>query len=325
MNEIAQILRNQDRFVVVSHVNPDGDAAGSLLGMYLGLREMGKQVWPVVKEPLPDLFNFLPGRNDLLIGAESKTIRPHWIISLDVASRERISGDIESFQGQATLVNIDHHPSNPGFGDLNFIEPEATSTAELVFRLFKEAGHQVSADVAMCLYTGLITDTGGFRYERVNAATLHLGAQMLESGFNAYTVCRQLFEEHPVSRLHLERIMLERLEILLDGRLIMSTLLVEDFEHLGAAMSDAENLVNRLREIRGVEVGVLIIQVATGVYRVSLRSKGIVDVASIAVELGGGGHRAAAGLRSELPLRELRERLVTSVALDLDRARKASA
>lgn len=319
MNEIASILRNQDHFAVVSHVNPDGDAVGSLLGMYLGLKEMGKQAWPLAREPLPDVFDFLPGREHVLIGSEAENITPHWIISLDVASQERISGSIESFRRQATLVNIDHHPSNPGFGDLNLVEPEATSTAELVFQLFNEAGHQVSADVAMCLYTGLITDTGGFRYEKVGATTLRLAAEMLESGFDAYNVSRHLFEEYPVPRLYLERIMLERVELLLDGRLIMSTLLAEDFEHLGAAMSDAENLVNRLREIRGVEAGVLIIQVATGVYRVSLRSKGMVNVASIAVALGGGGHRAAAGLRSELPLRELRERLINAVALDLDR------
>lgn len=317
MNEIASILRREDGFAVVSHVNPDGDAVGSLLGMYLALREMGKQAWPLIKEPLPDVFCFLPGSEDFLIGQDGGQATPRWIISVDVASEERISGHIESFRKDATLINIDHHPTNPRFGDLNLVEPELTSTAELVFRLLKEVGHQISANVGMCLYTGVITDTGSFRYARVGAATLSLAAEMLQSGFDSYEISRQLFEEYPISRLYLERIMLERIEVLLGGRLIMSTLLAEDFERLGASMSDAENLVNRLRENRGVEVGVLIMQLPTGAYRVSLRSKGAVDVASIAHALGGGGHRGAAGLRSELPLKELRERVIESIAFRL--------
>jgi bifunctional oligoribonuclease and PAP phosphatase NrnA len=313
IREISAVLQSGKRFLVVTHVNPDGDAVGSLLGMHLALTEMGKESLPLSRDRMPGLYHFLPGGEDLLTDSTRLEHVPDWIIALDVAAEHRISGDISRFRSQAKLINIDHHPTNPGFGDLNLVDPHATSTAELVYQVLKATGHRISSGVGKCLYTGLVMDTGGFRFAGVTGKTLRMGAEMLDTGFAAYEVTRQIYEEHPLHRLLLERLVLERAEILLGGRLVLSTLYAEDFERLGAETSDAENVVDRLRDSRGVAAGVLMTRMSDNLVRVSFRSKDEVDVSAIAAKFGGGGHRRAAGLRSDLPLSRLREEIIHAI------------
>jgi bifunctional oligoribonuclease and PAP phosphatase NrnA len=313
IREISAVLQSARRFVVVTHVNPDGDAVGSLLGMHLALAEVGKESRPLSRDRMPGLYHFLPGSDDLLSHPDQVSYPPEWIIALDVAAEHRISGDVSRFRPQAKLINIDHHPTNPGFGDLNLVDPHATSTAELVFQVLKATGYRISSGVGKCLYTGLITDTGGFRFAGVTGNTLRMGAEMLDTGFAAYEVTRQVYEEHPLNRLLLERLVLERAEILLEGKLVLSTLYADDFERLGAETSDAENMVDRLRDSRGVAAGVLMTRMSDDMVRVSFRSKDEVDVSAIAAKFGGGGHRRAAGLRSNLPISRLREEIIHSI------------
>jgi phosphoesterase RecJ-like protein len=296
--EISRILKNEDRFIVVTHVNPDGDAVGSLLGATLALKELGKLVAPVIRNGVPDLYTFMPGMDLVVADVRDAGFDPAWIVSVDAAEKKRISADISFLDDRARLINIDHHNTNPLFGDLNLVEEDATSTAEIVHTVLKDAGYTLSKDAGMCLYAGLITDTGGFRFSGVNSRTLAIGAEMLASGFDSYEVARPLFEEHPLRRLYLERLMLERMEIHLGGRLIVSELFESDFVELGAEKSDTENLVDRLREVKGVESAALLTEISAEHIRVSFRSKGRVDVAKIANQLGGGGHRAAAGAKS---------------------------
>lgn len=312
MNEIAEILKHENRFLVVSHMNPDGDAVGSLLGMYLALREMGKEAWALSADTLPDMYDFLPGRQLILQRLEGTT-EPQWILALDSATEDRISGDITDLRSRARLINIDHHPTNPAFGDLNLIDRKATSTAEIVYNLLRAAGYNLSSDVGKCLYTGLVTDTGCFRFSGVTSRIMRLAAELLEPGFDSYDVTRPLFEEFPLARMKLEGIMLERMEVHLNGRLVLSTLHTGDFDRVGAIPSDAENMVNRLRESRGVEAGILITGMSEGFSRVSFRSKGRLDVAKIAASFGGGGHRNAAGLRTTMPVDELKNKIVSAV------------
>ena len=318
IEKIASILKTGDCFLVVTHINPDGDALGSLLGMHLALVEMGKHSAALSADRFPEIYDFLPGHEQVVPGLKSLTDQPQFIIAVDAAEENRISGDLSAIRSQAKLINIDHHETNPGFGDVNYVQPEATSTAELVHEILKKAGHKLSATVGKCLYTGLVTDTGGFRFAGVNSRTLRIGAEMLAAGFDSYDVVRPLYEEYPIRRIYLERLVLERLEILLDGRLVMSTLYSEDFDKFGADMSETENLVNRLRENKGVLAGILFTTLPDNVVRVSFRSKDSLNVSAIAKMLGGGGHSHAAGLRSTLPLHELKEKIVQAVAEALD-------
>lgn len=313
LNKIAGILRDNDRFAVLSHINPDGDAVGSVLGMYVALKEMGKQAWPLTDEPLPDMYDFLPGCQDVLTNPSYQEIAPEWIICLDVASEKRTSVNIEKMPIKAGLINIDHHITNSCYGDVSLVDPQATSTAELVYRVLKHIRHPLSIDVAKCLYTGLVTDTGCFRFSGVSQHTMRIAAELLSPGLDSYQITRHLYEEYPLHRMELERLLLSRVELKLDGILAMSYLHYKEFQALGAAMSDGENLVDRLRENRGVECGVLLTQVSDDTVRASFRSKDLLDVSAVAAVFGGGGHRRAAGLRSKLPMEELKNKIILEV------------
>jgi len=316
--EIADILCRSDRFAVLSHVNPDGDAVGSVLGLYLALKEMGKTAWALTDDPFPRLYDFLPASDAILSREKQGGITPDWIICLDVAAEDRTCVDIRKRAKLTRVINIDHHATNPGYGDVNVLDSEATSTAEIVHRILKACGHQLSVEVAKCLYTGLVTDTGCFRFAGVGESTMRIAAELLQPGVDSYEVTRYLYEEYPVHRMELERLLLSRVELRLGGLLALSHLHFIDFQALGAPLSDGENLVDRLRENHGVEVGVLLTQVSDDVVRGSLRSKGRVDVSAIAGIFGGGGHRSAAGLRCSIPLTVLKEQVVEELRKQME-------
>ena len=317
MSKITSILQREDRFLVVTHISPDGDAIGSLLGMFLALTSRGKTCHPMLDDNIPELYHFLPGIESIITSPEQMTYEPKWIICLDVAAKNRISGDIDVFLGKAQLINIDHHPTNPMFGDLNWVNTEAASTAELVYEVLTQNGDIVSSDAAKCLYTGLVADTGCFRFGSVNRHTFQIAARLLDTGFQSYDVTRRLYEEFPLRRFHLEKLVLDRMEILLDGRLSLSSLYQNDFASLGAEPSDSENFVTRLRQIQGVEVSVLITELSNELTKASFRSKGRLDVAAIAATLGGGGHHRASGLRSTLPPEALKEKIIAAIEASL--------
>jgi bifunctional oligoribonuclease and PAP phosphatase NrnA len=314
--EIIEIVRNEDFFMVVTHANPDGDALGSMLGLTNALLELGKHACAVAAGPIPPVYTFLPGSESIIVNSDVLPFQPKWIVALDAAEKSRIAGDISRFK-EAGLINIDHHATNPDFGNLNYVNPSAMSTAELVHEVLKRAGYAVSRPVGICLFAGLITDTGGFRFAGVKSETLRVGAEMLEPGIDAYEVTQPLYEEFPLHRLGLEKLMLDRCEVLLDGKVVLSTIYYSDLEKLGASMSDTDHFVNKLREYKGVRVGGLITQ-TPDVIRVSLRGKGV-NVASIAQTLGGGGHPYAAGIKSSLSLGELRDQLLAAIRNELDR------
>jgi bifunctional oligoribonuclease and PAP phosphatase NrnA len=310
IDQIASTLSEQDGFVVVTHVNPDGDAIGSLLGMHLALKEMGKTSVAFLGADFPESFAFLPGKGEVKVGFDSLGFEPSCVIAIDVAAEDRIAPTLSDLRKTFCLINIDHHPTNPGYGDINFIRANANSSTQLVHELLCKMGHRLTVDVAKCLYTGLVTDTGCFKFSGVTSHTFQLAAKLLEPGLDSYDITKCLFEELPASRLTLERLMLERLEFLLGGKLALSYLDIDDYKRIGAALSEGESIVNRLRETRGVEVGGLITALADNSCKVSLRSKGLIDVSSIASELGGGGHRRAAGIKSPINCKDLRIKLI---------------
>ncbi|MEW6350017.1 MAG: bifunctional oligoribonuclease/PAP phosphatase NrnA [Thermodesulfobacteriota bacterium] len=313
INKIAEILRNGDDFLVVTHVNPDGDAIGSLLGMRLALEEMGKRSWALVGEQPPSQYDFLGARTKVITDPRSVNGTPSWIIALDCADQGRISADLGRFRPPCRLINIDHHVTNPLYGELHLVETGASCSAELAFRVLKQAGYTLSRTVGKCLYTGLITDTGGFRYPGVNSRTFQVASELLEPGIDSYDVSRHLYEEYPLSRFQLEALMLDRMEMMHQGTLVVSVLYLDDFRRLNVDTSETENLVNRLREIRGVEAGVLITQVSEQLTRVSLRSKGQLNVALIAKGFGGGGHPRAAGFKSLEPPEAIKNQVIQAV------------
>ncbi len=312
-DDICGAIKNSDRILIVTHTNPDGDAIGSSLGFHLSLKEMGKTSFLALESPPPQMFSFLTGIEEAIVSPDITDINPGLVLALDAADQKRVVPSIERIRSEVQVINIDHHPTNPGYGDLNLVRADANSTSSLVFNVLKEMGHHPSYAASKALFTGLVTDTGCFRFEGVNSSTFRLAAEMCESGIDSYQITQFLFEEHPIERISLERLVLNRLKFFLEGKVALSELYLSDFKEIGASLSDAENLVNKLRETRGVEVGVLMTKVSKDLTRVSLRSKGNLDVSVIAAEFGGGGHRRAAGIKSALDFSTLQRQLLVAI------------
>ena len=313
LDQICSSIHKSDRILIVTHMNPDGDAIGSSLGFHLSLKEMGKTSFLALETEPPQMFSFLSGIEEAILSPNLDQINPGLVLALDAADQKRLVPGIESIRFKAPVINIDHHPTNPFYGDINLVRSDANSTSSLVFQILKEMGHRPSYNASRALFTGLVTDTGCFRFEGVNSSTFRLAAEMCESGIDSYQITQFLFEEHPVERLSLERLVLNRLQFFLEGKVALSELYLSDFDELGASLADGENLVNKLRETRGVEVGVLMTKIAEDFTRVSLRSKGHLDVSEIAAEFGGGGHRRAAGIKSTLDFFTLRQELLGAI------------
>ncbi len=308
-------LRRGQRFALMLHVRPDGDSIGSSLALGLALRRLGKTAVLVRADDLPANLLFLPGIEEFVhyseVGGEFDAA-----VFLDCGDLDRIGPAKILVERARRLVNIDHHPSNQRFGDVNVIEPRAAAAGEVAHALIRELGVSLDFPIACALYVALITDTGSFRYENTSAATHEIAAELLRAGVKPAEVARAVWEDRSLSSLRLLQAALAALEVSGDGRLAWTTLTREDFQRAGAHSLESEGIVNYPRTLRGVEIAALFLEEAPGEVKVSLRSNRRVDVSLIASHFGGGGHARAAGCTIRAPLAEARE-------LVLARAREA--
>lgn len=305
--EIAEALaRPGEKFVVTSHHNPDGDAIGSLLGLARALRAMGHDVVLAHADSpaVPSDLVFLVGEGEEFVQELPADIGERVLIAVDCATELRM-WDTPVHEAARVVINIDHHQDNTRFGDLNLIEPFASSTAEVIFGVLEQAGRPLTRAVADPLYVGLITDTGRFGYSNTHARTHRVAAAMIEAGVDPAAVSRRLYEEQPLDRLKLMGKALERSQALAGGRMLAAVLTRADFDAAGGA--DTEGIVEVMRGVRGMRAAALVSEAGpAGMYRVSLRTADPdVDVSAIAREEGGGGHRAAAGFSTSRAPEEL--------------------
>jgi phosphoesterase RecJ-like protein len=309
-----------ERFVVVAHHNPDGDAVGSMLGLARALRGTGADVVMAHPdaEPVPSDLAFLLADGESIARELPADLGERVLVAVDCASAERL-WDRPVHAGARLVVNVDHHQDNTRFGDLNLIEPEASSTAEVILGIVEEAGWPVTREVAEPLYVGLVTDTGRFSYSNTGARAHRVAATLIEGGARPVELSRRLYEELPLDRLLLTGRALERARPLAGGRMLASVLTQEDFDAAGG--DDTEGIVEVMRGVRGVQAAALVREAGpVGSYRVSLRaSDPAVDVAQIAGEEGGGGHRAAAGFSTRRAPDDLLAWLESRIAPRLDR------
>jgi len=325
VDEVGRLLAEPGRrYVVTSHRNPDGDAIGSMLGMTRALRAAGRDavMWHADADPVPaDLaFMLAPGERilrDLPADAGERTL-----LALDCASGARVSdGPARELAG--LVVNLDHHHDNTGFGHLNLIAPDRSSTAELVADVLEAAGLPLTREIAEPLYVGMVTDTGRFGYSNTTPAAHRVAARLQEAGADTTAIHSRLYESLPLEQALLLGRGLAAARVLLDGRLIVSVLSPEDFAATGAAPTDTEGIVEALRAVHGIEVAAFARPApnSPGALRVSLRAAdGRVDVSEIARLGGGGGHRAAAGFSIWMEPGELVDWLRPLVARQLEAA-----
>jgi phosphoesterase RecJ-like protein len=304
VEEAARFMRDHDRFLVLSHVNPDGDATGSALGVALILEQLGKEYIVANEGETPAKFDFLP-RFERLRNLSLQPLEETFgaVIAVDCADESRM-GDVRSLFGSGTpLLNIDHHPTNDGFGTTNLIRTDAAATAEILFDVAKAAGVSFNEELALCIYTGLLTDTGGFRYSNTSPSVMEIASELLRYGVKPGEVAERCLEEITLAHVKILRRALQTLALSHQNLVASITVYVDDFTQTGADREDAGGLVNYCRNIEGVEVGVSFVESESGVVKVSLRARDRVDVSAIAKELGGGGHAKAAGctMRGTLP------------------------
>jgi phosphoesterase RecJ-like protein len=318
LEQVADELRTADKLLLTTHENPDGDALGSLLGMHLLLGQLGKDaaMFLAAEEfPLPHEYRFLP--IDGVLNAPPPDLAGRLVVFLDCGNIDRMPVEFLRADG-IRIVNVDHHHDNTRFGEVNLVDPAASCTAELVWRLAHELGAELTPPMAEALYIGLVTDTGRFMYRNTGAEAHRMAAELIEAGASPHTVNRQVFESLPFRRIELLARGLARVERFDDGAITTTYLSRDDFLQTGADETDSEGIVDHLRSVEGTTVAVLVRDLLAedraGLRKVSLRAvDGEVDVSRIARGLGGGGHTQAAGFTTALEAPELLERVRAEV------------
>jgi len=297
MRDVAEALQSAGRIVMSLHRQPDGDSIGSTLAVAIALRRLGHEVTVASPDPVPRAYDFLPGV-DGIVPWPSVSLGAFDLVALADCADEGRVGAPEPLRSYAPrIVQVDHHPTNRRFGDVNFVDPGAAASAEIVHRLLEQLGVTVDRDLALLLYVGLETDTGGFRYASTTPGSLRLAARLLDAGIDPGEVSELVYERQPVEALRLLGTALASLRVRRDLSLAYFVLGEEDFARCGATAQDAETLgiVDYARRLDGIEVAALLRHDGPGEVKLSLRSKGGVDVAELAARLGGGGHVRAAG------------------------------
>ncbi len=314
---IIEQLERHRRFLVASHAHPDGDAIGSLLAMGLALKAMGKEVLMYNESPIPAVYRFLP-----LVHTIRHKIDPaanfDAAIVLDCGDVERLGTATADLERIPLVVNIDHHVTNTGFGHLQLIDHDACATAEIVHRLIEKLPVAIDVAMATAIYTGILTDTGSFRFSNTNQSAFAICAKMIGQGANAYEVAQHVYGTYSLGRIKLLNLALDSLEISPNGRLSVMTLTRRMLRETRTHDEDIDGIINYARRIQCVKVAALIHEQSSNGsaskglrhFHVSLRSDGSVDVAQIATQFGGGGHASAAGFSAESSLAELKAELM---------------
>jgi bifunctional oligoribonuclease and PAP phosphatase NrnA len=296
LNEVLKQIEQRQRFVLTSHARPDGDAIGSTLACGEILRRMGKQADIVLRDGVPRVYQQLPFAKGVV---QAERINGKYeaaiLLECDSIQRTRVNG-LENY----FLINIDHHKSGRNFAHLNWIDPKAVATGELVFRLARAAGVKISPEIATCLYTAVLTDTGAFMFEGTNEHTFELARELVLAGADPALCARHIYFGHSTAKLRLLGAALSALQR--EGPLAWIWVTQEQMERVGAKEEDCEGLVNYALSIGDVEVAAFFRELPDGRFRVSLRSKGKLDVAQIAEHFGGGGHACASGCSVDGPL-----------------------
>lgn len=343
MENIIRYLKHSENVLIASHVNPDGDAVGSLIAMGLALNALNIKTTLYNESKIPTVYCFLPSVARIvptLDNIQNSTFEYDAAIVLDCGDIQRV-GKMGSELGKSgsgfQLINIDHHITNTYFGDFHLIDISACATAEIIYRLIKKMGVPITSAIATCIYTGILTDTGSFRFSNTNKAAFEICNEMVALGVDPYNVAKHVYGRYSMGRLKLLNLALDTLEVSYNGKVSMMTITRDMFDETGTQAEDTDGLINYARRIKDVKLAVLIqecwlpdCQLPVSDYHipvkkqqseikkrpgsvaknrnfhVSLRSDGTIDVASIAANFGGGGHRTAAGFNIESSISDLK-------------------
>jgi phosphoesterase RecJ-like protein len=312
LRRIAEEIRGGRSFLISTHQNPEGDAIGSVLALGLALKSLGKDAFILTQDPVPEVLAFLPGAREIIHQAPVNR-RLDIALAVDCGDRPRLGEEFSKVRGIGKIINIDHHVSNSFYGDLNLVDPGASSAAEIIYDLIRALPAPFTREVAENIYTGLLTDTGSFHYSNTSPKAFSVARACLLAGVDPWEVSQKVYDSQPLPRLRLLPRVLDTLELLEDGRVSSVVMTQEMLKEAGATVAMTEDFISFPRSIQGVEVALLFREVTSRKYRVSMRSRGAVDVARIAGLFQGGGHRAASGCTVEGSLSEVKNQVLEGV------------
>ena len=318
MDRIIQHLKKSNHVLLASHTNPDGDAIGSLLAIGIALDRLNKKIFLFNESPIPAVYRFLPFieriEHEIPERLEFDTA-----VILDCGNLQRIGKGTPAASRIPVILNIDHHITNNNFGTSQLIDTKACSTAEIVYRTIKEMGIPINSAIATSIYTGILTDTGSFRFANTNKSAFAICEEMIGCGVNPYEVAQHVYGTYSLGRIRLLNLALDSIEISANGKLSMMTITQEMINETGTHSEDIDGFINYARRIEDVKVAALIQEqksdsnqsIGLKTFHVSLRSDGTFDVSAIASEFGGGGHPGAAGFNIESTLETLKTQIIS--------------
>ncbi len=318
LGEIAAVLHKQQRFVVMSHVRPDGDALGCELAMALCLRRLGKDVTVWNQDGMIKKYAFLPC-SDLIMQPPAEPQEFDVAIALDTAAQERLGTCLTAVKRASTWINIDHHVSNNSYGDLAFIDTLAPATGQILYELFASQNLPLDREMAENLFVAISTDTGSFQYPSTTARTYEIGAELTKAGVNVGKLSQQMYESYPLRRIELLRQLLNVLQFTSNSRVASFALTAEMMNRAAAQPEDTEGLIDHIRAIDGVLVAAFFEELPGEKVRISLRSKSPrVDVCKVCALFGGGGHTLAAGARTSGSINDVRDKVLQAIADEIN-------
>lgn len=311
MPEAIAAIRDAGRILLACHVNPDGDALGSMIALALGLEHLGKEAVLLSADGVPGLYEFLPESRKVVRQTERRDF--DLAIVLDAGDLSRIGASAEAVSAAPRLMDIDHHVTAGQFGDIRLLDATAAATAEIVYDLLLALTVPLTLPIAENLLCALLTDTGSFRFMNVTPRTMEIGAELIRLGASPNAIAERVFENKPFAAQKLLGRALDSLQRSSDGRIVWAHVTQADFQHFGGTDEDTEGVVNAVRAVRGAEVALFFREMLSGRLRVSLRSRENFDVSAIAQQFGGGGHRLASGCSLDGPLSVAEARVVAAV------------
>ena len=311
MNELEKIASNSSSIVITSHINPDGDSIGSILALWLALKQRHKNVEVFINEKLPDKYGFLPRSKHIKKYEDIKGKKFDLFFALDCGNEERLGNSIEIMKKSKIIVNIDHHISNTKFGDINIVDIYSSSTCEMIYSIIKDMGLVMNQQIATCIYTGIVTDSGNFMYDNVTEKTHVIVAELMRTNIAKQDIIYNLYQRRSVNSSRFLGYSLTNMDVELEGRLAIFQISSDMLKKFNISNDDVEGLVNYGRDIESVDIAVSITETNDGEVKLSFRSKhDDVDVRAFAQLFNGGGHKKASGAVLTATLNEAKNQVI---------------